>query len=61
MASGFLEPPMNIGGIGEVIAENTLKQNDGFQFAGMWLFSGSQGSGKTLMLMHFRYSPFIVF
>lgn len=52
MSSGFLEPPMNIGGIGEVIAENTLKTSDGFNFAGMWLFSGSQGSGKTLMLMH---------
>lgn len=52
MASGFLEPPMNIGGIGDVIAENTLKTNDGFQYAGMWLFSGSQGSGKTLLMMH---------
>lgn len=52
MASGFLEPPLNIGGIGETIAENTLKTNDGFQYAGMWLFSGAQGSGKTLMMMH---------
>lgn len=52
MASGFLEPPLNLGGIGETIAENTLKTNDGFQYAGMWLFSGAQGSGKTLMMMH---------
>lgn len=52
MASGFLEPPLNIGGIGDVIAENTLKENDGFQYSGMWLFSGSQGSGKTLLMMH---------
>lgn len=50
--SGYLEPPMNLKGIGEVIGENTLKENDGFQYAGLWLFSGSQGSGKTLMLMH---------
>lgn len=50
--SGYLEPPINLKGIGEVIGENTLKTNDGFQYAGLWLFSGSQGSGKTLMLMH---------
>lgn len=50
--SGYLEPPMNLKGIGEVIGENTLKDNEGFQYAGLWLFSGSQGSGKTLMLMH---------
>lgn len=52
MASGFLEPPINISGIKDVIGENTLKQNDGFQYAGLWCFSGSQGSGKTLLMMH---------
>lgn len=49
---GFMQPPINLGGIGEVFAENTLKSNDGFQFAGLWNFSGSQGSGKTLLMMH---------
>ena len=52
MSSGFLEPPMNISGISKLIEENTLKQNDGFQYAGLWCFSGSQGSGKTLLMMH---------
>lgn len=50
--SGYMQPPMNLGGIFETAAENTLKTNDGFQFAGLWCFSGSQGSGKTLLMMH---------
>lgn len=50
--SGYMQPPMNLGGILETAAENTLKTNDGFQFAGLWCFSGSQGSGKTLLMMH---------
>lgn len=48
----FMQPPMNVMGIGETLAENTLKTYDGFQFAGLWTFSGSQGSGKTLLMMH---------
>lgn len=52
MNNAYPQPPMNLKGIGDVIGENTLKTNDGFQFSGLWLFSGSQGSGKTLMLMH---------
>lgn len=48
----FMQPPINVKGIGETIAENTLKSDDGFQFAGLWTFSGSQGSGKTLLMMH---------
>lgn len=48
----FMQPPINLKGLGETLAENTLKSNDGFQFAGLWTFSGSQGSGKTLLMMH---------
>ena len=48
----FMQPPINLLGIGETLAENTLKTNDGFQYAGLWTFSGSQGSGKTLLMMH---------
>ena len=48
----FMQPAMNITGILDTLAENTLKTNDGFQYAGLWVFSGSQGSGKTLLLMH---------
>ncbi len=48
----YMEPPMGIGNIGDVIKENQLKTNDGFPYAGMWIFSGQQGSGKTLLMMH---------
>lgn len=48
----FMQPSMNIKGIFETMSENTLKTNDGFQYAGLWCFSGSQGSGKTLLMMH---------
>lgn len=50
--SNFMQPDINLKGIGETLAENTLKTKDSFPYAGMWLFSGSQGSGKTLLLMH---------
>lgn len=49
---GYLEPDLNLKGFGELFAENTLKSVDPFPFAGMWLFSGAQGSGKTLLMMH---------
>lgn len=48
----YMQPDINIKGIGETLAENTLKTKDPFPYAGMWLFSGSQGSGKTLLMMH---------
>ncbi len=48
----YMEPPMGISNIGDVIRENQLKTNDGFPYAGMWIFSGQQGSGKTLLMMH---------
>lgn len=50
--SSYLEPAVNISGIGELIGENSLKKRDPFPYAGMWLFSGQQGSGKTLLMMH---------
>lgn len=48
----FMQPDLNIKGISNLIAENTLKTKEPFPYAGMWLFSGSQGSGKTLLMMH---------
>lgn len=50
--NGYLEPPTNLFGIGELIGETSLKSQDPFPYAGMWLFTGSQGSGKTLLMMH---------
>lgn len=48
----YMQPDINLKGIGETLAENTLKTKDPFPYAGMWIFSGAQGSGKTLLLMH---------
>lgn len=48
----YLQPDIGIKNIPSVLAENTLKHDDSFPYAGMWIFSGQQGSGKTLLLMH---------
>lgn len=50
--STYMQPDIGLSGIFDVVAENSLKQKDPFPFAGMWLFSGAQGSGKTLLMMH---------
>lgn len=47
------EPEMNIMGMGDTIRELALKtQRRQFPYQGLWLFTGSQGSGKTLLMMH---------
>lgn len=48
----YMEPDIGLSGVLDVIAENSLKEKDPFPYAGMWLFSGAQGSGKTLLMMH---------
>lgn len=48
----YLEPSTNLLGIGDLLGETSLKSKDPFPYAGMWLFTGSQGSGKTLLMMH---------
>ena len=48
----FLQPNINALGIFDVLAENTLKKGHQFPYDGIWAFSGSQGSGKTLLMMH---------
>lgn len=48
-----IKPDLGIKNIGSVLAENTMKDNvKKFPYSGMWLFTGQQGSGKTLLLMH---------
>lgn len=48
-----IKPDLGIKNISSVVAENTLKDNvKKFPYSGMWLFTGAQGSGKTLLLMH---------
>lgn len=48
----YMQPPIGLGNINDVIRENTLKRDKSFPYAGMWIFSGQQGSGKTLLMMH---------
>ena len=43
----YMQPEINLKGILETKAENTLKTKEPFPYAGMWLFTGAQGSGKT--------------
>lgn len=44
--------PLELQNIFAVGRELDLKSKDSFPFAGMWLFTGQQGSGKTLLMMH---------
>lgn len=48
----YLRPDLGLKNIPDVVRANMMKSNDGFPYGGMWLFTGAQGSGKTLLLMH---------
>lgn len=48
----YMTPPIGVGNVADVLAERSLRTVDPFPFAGMWLFTGAQGSGKTLLMMH---------
>lgn len=48
----FKQVDLNLSGIPNVLRENTLRTSSGFPYAGLWCFTGAQGSGKTLLLMH---------
>lgn len=52
MAKDYLEPPLGLSNIPDVIGEMTLKRGKQFPYDGIWAFSGGQGAGKTLMAMH---------
>lgn len=48
----YLTPELGLKNINGVIRENSLKVGKEFPYQGIWAFSGGQGSGKTLLLMH---------
>lgn len=50
--STYLQPETNIKGIIPLLEEQTLKNDTSFPYSGLWLFTGTQGSGKTLLMMH---------
>lgn len=48
-----MEPIKNIKGIPDTMRELDLKRDrKQFPYQGLWLFTGCQGSGKTLLMMH---------
>lgn len=49
---GCVIPPFGFKNLKAVGQELRLKNEDQFPYSGIWLFTGSQGSGKTLLLMH---------
>ena len=50
--SEYMQPDVGLQNISDVVRARMLKEDEGFPYAGMWLFTGAQGSGKTLLLMH---------
>ena len=50
--SEYMQPDVGLQNIPDVVRARMLKEDEGFPYAGMWLFTGAQGSGKTLLLMH---------
>lgn len=51
--SAYLEPELGLKNAPDVVRARLMQEYDGFPYGGMWIFSGAQGSGKTLLLMHF--------
>lgn len=48
----YMEPDVGLKNIPDVVRARMMKANDGFSYGGLWVFTGAQGAGKTLLLMH---------
>ncbi len=48
----YMEPDIGFKNIPDVVRARMMKSNDGFPYGGLWVFTGAQGAGKTLLLMH---------
>lgn len=48
----YLKPDVGLKNIPDVIRAKAFTKEDTFPYGGLWVFSGAQGSGKTLLLMH---------
>lgn len=48
----YMEPDVGLKNIPDVIRAKVFKEDDGFPYGGLWVFSGAQGAGKTLLLMY---------
>ena len=48
----MIQPDLNLKGYNAYINERLFSKSDNsFPYSGLWIFSGSQGSGKTLLMM----------
>lgn len=45
-------PDLGLKNIPDALRAKAFKDSDGFPYVGQYIFSGGQGSGKTLLLMH---------
>lgn len=48
----YKEPDVGLGNIPDAVRARMMKAKDGFPYGGLWVFTGAQGAGKTLLLMH---------
>ena len=48
----YMEPDVGLGNIPDVLRARLMKAKEGFPYGGLWVFTGAQGAGKTLLLMH---------
>ncbi|MBQ8551662.1 MAG: ATP-binding protein [Clostridia bacterium] len=48
----FITQPLGLKNLREAALEQSLKTGKEFPYSGIWLFSGQQGAGKTLLMMH---------
>lgn len=48
----YKEPEIGFGNIPDVVRAKMMKSKEGFPYGGLWVFTGAQGAGKTLLLMH---------
>ncbi len=48
----FISPKMGLKNVNDVLRERSLIDDHHFNYSGLWLFTGQQGSGKTLLMMH---------
>lgn len=48
----YMQPEVGFGNIPDAVRARLFRENEGFPYGGLWVFTGAQGSGKTLLLMY---------
>lgn len=52
MTEPVLERPLGLKNIPDYLRASQMKSENEFPYSGIWVFTGGQGTGKTLQLMH---------